>query len=304
MYKVAVLMSTYNGEKYLREQIDSILAQKGVDLTLYIRDDGSSDGTIEVIKEYIAKTDKIKLNIGKNIGVGNSFMQLIYDCPEGYDYYAFSDQDDIWLVEKLHVAVEMLKEYYNPILYCSNQMLVDKNGDEIGLRHSKPVDISYLQILCNNMITGCTMVWNRKLQDFLTEKANRPSSNLLHKRIHDVWVAMVASVVGEIRYDERAYIQYRQHENNVVGVKKVSLVKEWKKKFQNKELRNGRSTLAKEITTIFSGQLMNNKEMKDRLLLCAKYQGNKMKLFRDTEIRFHSNEGTLMYGMKILLNLL
>ena len=137
MYKVAVLMSTYNGEKYLREQIDSILAQEGVDVTLYIRDDGSSDSTIEIINEYLTKTNRIKFYIGENIGVGNSFMQLVYDCPEDYDYYAFSDQDDIWLTEKMQVAVDSLKEYSNPFLYCSNQILVDKNGKIIGLMKRK-----------------------------------------------------------------------------------------------------------------------------------------------------------------------
>ena len=147
------------------------------------------------------------------------------------------------------------------------------------------------------------MVWNRSLQALLAEKTNRPSSSLLQKRIHDVWVAMVASVAGEIRYDERAYIQYRQHENNVVGVKKGNILKEWKKKIHNKKLRNGRSLLAKEISTKFNGQLIDKKEMRERLLLCAEYRNNKLSLFRETKVRYYSNEGTVMYGIKIVLNL-
>lgn len=78
MSSVAVLMSTYNGEKYLKEQIDSILAQKDVDVTLFIRDDGSSDNTIGICKEYVEKHKNIVLKTGENIGVGNSFMQLVY----------------------------------------------------------------------------------------------------------------------------------------------------------------------------------------------------------------------------------
>ena len=102
--KVAILLATYNGEKYLREQIDSILKQNGVDLTLYVRDDGSTDGTIDLLKEYVVNTKAVKLDIGKNLGVGNSFMQLLYDCPNDFDFYAFSDQDDIWDENKLYVG--------------------------------------------------------------------------------------------------------------------------------------------------------------------------------------------------------
>lgn len=88
MHKVAVLMSTFNGDKYLREQIDSILAQEGVDLTLFIRDDGSSDCTIDIVREYLAREDNIVFCRGKNVGVGNSFMKLLYNCPDDYDYSA------------------------------------------------------------------------------------------------------------------------------------------------------------------------------------------------------------------------
>lgn len=94
MYKVAVLLSTYNGSKYIKEQIDSILSQEGVNIDIYIRDDESTDETVNIIYEY--KSNNIFLTEGKNIGVGNSFMELLYSVPEIYDYYAFADQDDIW----------------------------------------------------------------------------------------------------------------------------------------------------------------------------------------------------------------
>lgn len=137
MYKVAILMSTYNGSRYLSEQIDSILCQEGADVTLYIRDDGSSDQTIDIIKKYAKKYQNIILTTGQNVGVGNSFMQLVYDCPDDFDYYAFSDQDDIWLKEKLKVAIDNIKQKDTPTLYASNQMLVDENGKQISLRYSK-----------------------------------------------------------------------------------------------------------------------------------------------------------------------
>ena len=247
MHKAAVLLSTYNGERYLREQLDSILAQSGVDLTLYVRDDGSSDRTLDILEEYRKKHPCIVLNKGENAGVGNSFMQLVYDAPDDFDFYAFSDQDDIWLENKLIKAVETIKDCKGPVLYTSNQMLVDDQGNELRLRHASSPGTSYMQILCNNKLSGCTMVWNNALHKILSDRNRRPSRQMLEKRIHDVWVAMTAAVTGEIVFDPEAYIMYRQHEDNVVGVRETSLRDEWRKKLQRPELRNGRSSLAEEI---------------------------------------------------------
>lgn len=125
MYKVAVLLSTYNGSKYIKEQIDSILSQEGVNIDIYIRDDGSTDETVNIIYEY--KSNNIFLTEGKNIGVGNSFMELLYSVPEIYDYYAFADQDDIWSEKKIRIAIEVLQKNKKH-LYASNQELIDKSG--------------------------------------------------------------------------------------------------------------------------------------------------------------------------------
>ncbi len=306
MNRVAVLMSTYNGVKYLKEQMDSILTQEGVDVTLFIRDDGSSDGTIDILKEYVETYKNIILNVGDNLGVGNSFMQLVYDCPDDYDYYAFADQDDIWLGEKLKKAVSKIGEETQPVLYCSNQILVDKDLKTIGMRYSGALSTSYMQILFGNKFAGCTMVWNRPLQKILSDEKRRPSMMLLRNRIHDVWVAMVASVVGLIIYDEDSCILYRQHENNVVGVKKENITKEWRKKILQKELRNGRSKLASEIYSKFLDIMIDDKEMRDNLELCATYKDTwkkKIKLLKNKELRNCSTNNELLYNIKILLNL-
>ena len=306
MYKVAVLMSTYNGEKYLREQIESILAQKDIDLKLYIRDDGSSDSTIQIVREYLCKTDKITLNIGANVGVGNSFMQLVYDCPDDYDYYAFADQDDVWLPEKIIRAINKIAENKTPVLYCSNQIVVDKNLNKIGMRHIQLPDISYQQIMCQNKITGCTMVWNRALQELLADKYRRPSTALLKNRIHDVWVAMVSSVIGEIIYDNEGYILYRQHESNVVGVRKTNIFKQWTEKINDASKRNGRSSLCKEVYEKYKDLIMNE-SIKKQLDIYSYYTSNikyKKAMLADKEIIKHTNESQLEYQLKVLFNLI
>ena len=107
--RVSVLMSTYNGEKYLHEQINSILGQQGVEIHLLIRDDGSSDGTVEICKEYAKKYNQITFYQGENLGVGKSFLDLLKHAPDA-DYYSFADQDDVWLEDKIIRAVTMIKK--------------------------------------------------------------------------------------------------------------------------------------------------------------------------------------------------
>ena len=306
MYKTAVLLSTYNGERYLKEQLDSILTQSGVELTLYVRDDGSSDRTAAIIEEYRNNYSCIVFSKGENLGVGNSFMQLVYDVPHEYDYYAFSDQDDIWLENKLIKAIEMIRDTEGPVLYTSNQLLVDDRGNELELRHSSAPDTSYMQILCSNRLSGCTMMWNSSLQKILSDEKRRPSRQMLVNRIHDVWVAMTASVTGRIVFDSNAYILYRQHENNVVGVKKTKLLKEWKKKLMSSELRNGRRCLAEAIVKC-DADLINSEEAAARLkryASCNDSLRTRMEVMKDAKfISGYSGEPARQLAAKILLGL-
>lgn len=305
MNKAAVLMSTYNGEKYLREQIDSILAQEEVEIHLYIRDDGSKDSSLEIIHRYLSEHFNITLINGSNIGVGNSFMTILKSAGSTCDFYCFADQDDIWMPNKLRMAIKQLSASNIPQCYCSNQALVDKDGNPLGIRHKNPVHTNYMQVLCNNCMTGCTMVWNRRLQEILIEEKRFPSHDLLKKRIHDVWVAMVAATVGEVCYDNHAYIYYRQHEDNVVGVKDAIAVKEWVRKMNHAELRNGRSVLAYEIVTKFR-DLIGSKKILNRLEAYANYRNSiskKVNLLHDLEICEYSGESHFMLRIKILLNL-
>ena len=266
MDKVAVLLSAYNGEKFLCEQIDSIMNQQNVDLDLYIRDDGSSDRTQEYLKQYVEQNDSIHLQNGCNLGVANSFMSLLYNVPNHYDYYAFADQDDIWEANKVQEAIRQLKDT-GAALYGSNQECVDKYGNRLKIRYSEEenIHLTPISILNENMIAGCTMVFPQWFWQVLSDERNRPSESLLRIRIHDVWVAEVASVYGKITYDNRAFIKYRKHENNVVGAAPTSLRKNIAtkvKKMVKPEFRNGRSKLAQEICASFPEQSAKYPELK------------------------------------------
>lgn len=299
MYKVAVLLSTYNGRKYVKEQIDSIFMQKDVNITLYIRDDGSNDNTIEIIRKY--KSNKIVLIEGKNIGVGNSFMELLYSVPPIYDYYAFSDQDDIWRKEKLNVAINLLKQS-DKHLYASNQELIDESGKSLGLRYpqDKKIHLDPIPILEQNQIAGCTMVFDQFLKEQLD--LNRPPQNLLMNRIHDVWVAMVASLFDSIIYDDSAYIKYRQHKDNVVGAYAYGTIYDIKSKIMkifNNDQRNGRSLLAKTIFRYWPEKVSQNK------VLLASATSNeihsKFVLISNLQtLRLYSNESAIGLFLKII----
>ncbi len=213
MNKVAVLMSTYNGEKYLREQIDSILSQKGdFDLQLVVRDDGSNDGTQDILREY-ENLGKIKWYQGENSGPAKSFMELLLKS-EGYDYYAFADQDDYWLEDKIESGISKINND-NPMLYFSNGMVVDENLEYLGNNvYKKAPSTDFNTVLCAGGLLGCTMIFNEKLAAILRSR-DLPSAMVMH----DFYVALVCSGIGgSIIYDNEPHIKYRQHGGNVVGV--------------------------------------------------------------------------------------
>lgn len=300
--KVAVLMSTYNGARYLKEQIESILNQQDVETTLLVRDDGSSDETVRIVEEGYPF---VRVIHGANVGVGSSFMELIYEAGTEYDFYAFADQDDIWDEDKLSVAAEWIGDTTTPTLYCSNQLLVDGDNIEMRVRYDAPPDVSPMQILNDNLVSGCTMVWNRMLQELLADPSRRPTPELLRKRIHDVWVAMVASSVGVVIFDETPHIRYRQHEKNVVGVDRRSLKDEWRRKLGNSELRNGRSALAIELLRCM-GDLIDDAALNDTLRICSNYLHDfksKLAMLRDARFSEHSGEPRPMYMAKVLIGL-
>ena len=299
---VCVMLSAYNGMRFIEEQIDSILSQRQVNVILIVRDDGSSDGTVSLLHRY---GDRIRVNQGKNLGVGESFMSMIWNNDIIADYYAFSDQDDVWLPDKLAAAAASLSGYGTPALYCSNQMLSDGAGNRTGVRYSAPPEISWLQILCENRVSGCTMVWNRALQHLMQEEQRRASGALLKKRIHDVWVAAVTALAGTIIYDEKPYILYRQHGDNVVGAKKENRLKLWRKKLRDPALRNGRSDLARELLRGYEDRI-EDPETLDILHAFADYRvnsGARRKLRSMREVASRSGGSYLSYRVKILFRL-
>ncbi len=258
MKKLHILMSTYNGEKYLCEQLDSIFAQNceenGVaEFKLLIRDDSSSDGTINILKKYKKKyPDKVEWYQGENIGVIKSFFELIEKADKNADYYALSDQDDYWLPDKLMRAVSVLdaSKYCNiPLLYCCRPTLTDEKLKEI----SSDIDIPKMRpgfgnALIENIVTGCTAVFNEKLREMLIKELPKFTT------MHDRWLYLIASCFGKVYYDEESYIYYRQHGDNAVG-KNTKRLAEVKYRIDKvKKDSHGSSRQAMEFWRIFKDE--------------------------------------------------
>ena len=210
MTKVIVLLSTYNGEKYLKEQIDSLLRQEGVEVKIIVRDDGSKDATKRILDEYQSK-DLIRWYTGDNLRPAKSFFNLM-DNASVADYYALCDQDDVWDKDKLAIAVKALEGHSNiPALYCGNTRLVDSNLNTLHVSN-KWCTGKFAESLFHNPVTGCTCVFNKQLMSLYRHSA----PGYVH--MHDWWIYLLCTAFnGYIYFDMSPHISYRQHENNVIG---------------------------------------------------------------------------------------
>lgn len=267
MKNVQVLMSTYNGEKYLKEQIDSILSQENVEVSLLIRDDGSTDKTISILEKIVKENTNVSYYIGKNIGSAKSFIDLVNQSKE-VDYYAFADQDDVWNSKKIISAIEKIENDSNiPSLYISALEVVDEELNTIEIKKVSG-NLCFEGEMAKNFATGCTMVFNKKLCNAI--KTYNPSYIIMH----DSWITRVCYAIGgNVVVDENTYIKYRQHGNNVVGYKDEGfrkLKKQLKIAFVDKI--SMRVNIAKELKSGYEELLTDNaKELVNNLI---NYQTN------------------------------
>lgn len=230
---VEILLSTYNGSQYLNGLLKSLTEQDFPNLRVTVRDDGSTDDTLKIICKY---SERLNLRIiqGMNIGPCQSYFELINQADSNADYFAFCDQDDIWLPAKISRAIECLsKEHTNqPLLYCSRQLITDKNLTIKALSSvpQKPLKIG--NALVENIATGCTIVFNQKLRELIINRMP-PANKII---MHDWWLYIVTSAFGKVVFDSQALILYRQHDSNHVGSSN-GLVK-WSKRLK-RFLRGG-----------------------------------------------------------------
>ena len=211
---ILVLLSSFNGGSYIKEQIDSILNQETRhNIHLRIRDDGSSDDTLRIIRDFQKRfPDKIELIKGDNLGFNGSFFALL-DTASGYDYYSLSDQDDIWLPDKLQIACDMIDsaDFAMPVLYASTSTLIHDDKIPYGITRKKKREMALYNTIVQNICPGHTIVINDALVRLI--------KNVDSSRIYafDAWIENVANIYGRIIFDNTPHTLYRQYGYNKMG---------------------------------------------------------------------------------------
>lgn len=299
--RVNVLLSTYNGGKYIKEQINSVLNQKDVEVLLFIRDDGSTDNTCDILKTYSSYPNVI-LFLENNIGCVNSFFKLLSiakEHPRKGEYYAFCDQDDVWLNDKLSEGIKAIIKLNNdkPCMYCSNLYVVDKDLNYIKMMYNDNIHPNIANSLVENIATGCTIIINNCAVKFLSLKMPK------YIIMHDWWIYSVCILFGEVYFDNKAYIKYRQHGNNTIGIQKEGFCHKTKQLFVNKNIHY-REKAAQEILNLYSDDLEYSTLKKVELL--AHYRNSFIKRLKlmMSNISLANKKANIRLKIRILFGLI
>ena len=248
---ITIIMAVYNGQEYIREQLESLKDQTYTEWRLVIRDDRSSDKTAEIVKKFSDEVEQeviFKVNEKPSGSAKNNFALLINDAKES-DYVMFCDQDDIWKRDKIEITFNKMKqaeERYGrdfPLLVHGDVEVIDENGninaDSMFEMSHINADSKLPQILIQNHVTGCTMMCNKKLIAGISEYAS--SEYII---MHDYLAALYASVFGKIEVIKKPLLSYRQHSGNSVGAKNNN-----NPVYLLKRLANGRKSYKEAMET-------------------------------------------------------
>lgn len=216
--KIAILLCTYNGEKYLAEQLDSFARQSHANWVTWASDDNSQDGTLAILHDYQRQWGAEKLAIiqGPAKGCTLNFLSLTVNKEVQADYYAFSDQDDIWEADKLKHALAWLETVpaSQAALYCSRTLFVDADNREIAVSQLYTRPPGFANALMQNIASGNTMVFNDAARRLICEAGKD-----VNVMIHDWWAyLLISGCGGRVFYDSYPSLRYRQHEDNLIGM--------------------------------------------------------------------------------------
>ena len=213
---VAILLCTRNGARFLEQQLDSIYAQEHKNFSLWVSDDGSEDTTSQILQQNQAYPEEARFVVkkGPRQGFVKNFHSLICAPEISTNYYAYADQDDVWQPNKLSCAIAKLGKIpgHVPALYCSRTRLIDENEIVLGLSPLFPKPTVFANALVQNVGGGNTMVMNKAARDLLCKAGNVDVVS------HDWWAyQLISGAGGSIIYDSYPSVNYRQHDDNMVG---------------------------------------------------------------------------------------
>ncbi|MHA2857035.1 glycosyltransferase family 2 protein [Paenibacillus lautus] len=306
MKKVQVLLSAYNGEQYISEQIQSILNQTHAAVSILIRDDGSTDKTMELLDQWVTThPDKIKLIKGTNVGVVSSFFELLRAADAEADYYSFCDQDDVWLDHKVEHAIARLdSSIYTevPAMVFTSTYLTDDELNRKGAWPKPPAqEPSFFNALYENIAIGATITMNRSARNLFINSQSVDSQKVL---MHDWWFYLLVSAFGTVIYDNKPSMLYRQHNNNVVGGSN-SIVGKLKSKWTSFKRHTGKDLLhkqASEFDRIYGSRLIGEqKEQLDLFLATRTRFMDRLRYARKSKLYRQSKAESLLFKFFILI---
>lgn len=300
---VTVLMSTYNGEKYLSQQLESILSQTYPNIRIFVRDDNSQDNTQSILQEYASVGLLSYYTSDQNLGAGKSFFDLVTNAPDS-EYYAFADQDDVWLPNKIEVGVTKLLSYSEdvPSLYCSLVTPVDQRLKFLNVGAKKTKSKPCLcSALLEGIAAGCTYVFNRKALELFREY------KIEFIDIHDwAFYRILAAVNANIFFDLRSFILYRQHNMNTIGFQNRN-IKHWFlriKRLCNISNLHKYSKAAHYIKIIYKNKITeNNLELIETLENYRFCMRTKIKFLKTHQLYMSRKIDTLCFYILVIFNM-
>ena len=306
---VSVAIATYNGEKYIKEQIESILNQTYKNIEIIICDDNSTDNTIGIINEYFSKYNNIKYFVNKNnLGLNNNFAKAIKLCTG--EYIAISDQDDIWFSEKIEILLDNID---NNDIICSKKIDVDTNKNILPNIHWRSFDFAkkfsynkydFLNMYFNNILWGCTSLAKK---EFLLKCLPFPANNIMY---YDHWLCLNAFGSNSLKYIDQDTIYHRVHSNNVTWNNNhqnpylrwfKNLSKESIKKYYKKEIKRINLILSMKNLSQNKKEIMNSCKRIYLSILAHRVNLNYIKLFMLEQKLYKKINRPLVFRLKSLI---
>ncbi|MDY3069379.1 MAG: glycosyltransferase [Parabacteroides sp.] len=230
--KIAILLSVYNGEKYLAEQLDSLYKQQDVDICILVRDDGSSDSSLSILEKYKDLYGNMIIIKGENIGCSRSFytlLQYAYENLKDYNFFSFCDQDDVWMENKLSTSIRYLSKTQKKYAFFHSAYYI--TDEELNIiSKNRFVDNTLENNIISNFCLGCTQAFNRALLEKILLICKYQINNKINLIIHDALSSLTAfSLDADIYYSKEPTMYYRQHKHNVIGTSNNILINNYKR---------------------------------------------------------------------------
>ena len=302
MDRVLILMSTYKGGAKIKKQVDSILSQTGVATNILIRDDGSDQATLKILRDIKKDNiDRVRVVFASNAGWKKSFHLLLQsEFAHGFDYYGFSDQDDIWMLDKLSTCIKMMEDdsWDGPKLAHCSALTVDENLQMRGEQeHRIAQPLNHKNAFATEYFQGCAMVWNQACMN-LIQRHQMKDPNISH----DYWVGLIGYLFGKVYFceDPKFYhIRYGNSESSDGNVKKGRLRRV-------KSLMTSKDAYMNPSLDLLDGysDLLNSSD-KHFLECMREYKCNfkdKMQIISDEDFRRPSRSATMLMKLAILIN--